>query len=433
LALLAPIKKRVRFIRFWENHWNIYKKFNYILLSTSDFNVGRYISLFFNAMPISKSNLLLSHFTFIRSYNSVLIYVFLHDPAKELLSASMVNLRKKGKKEDSFSLSKILSKLYWKKLFLKVTFVTLFFCYLIRISLNVVKKIYEFIISHPSFINIILYFCFSWLHFSNKVFNPSPSSLITFNNQLNYKAFRFFSIRSEIYKNRYFLIFKEKEAFLEVLQRPHGTNLLKYGISLFNIYSLFIKQLKFFVKFSTLRFVYVRNSTITASLLCFLVAQKIRLFARPTSRKSKLNSLLFRSIFRLISNDKTVLGFKILLTGRINRRGRAMWRTFLYKRVPVNIFHIPVDFCSLSLKTANGILTIKTFLFRYSNKQNTLKYFDFVSLPFFLFKRKEFFVSRLHLMKEEIEEHFLDNKASVKRKIKKLKRGLLKRTGYSLV
>jgi hypothetical protein len=145
-------------------------------------------------------------------------------------------------------------------------------------------------------------------------------------------------------------------------------------------------------------------------------------------------------IFNYIQKDRTIAGFRLLIAGRINRRGRAMWKRFNFKRIPRGIFSLGVDFISQQIKTINGVLTIKVFLFRPLVKFLTeVCYKDFVLFSPHLFINRNLFSFRLTNLKFIFLKDFLRNKfiikqrLNIKRRTRKMVKHLIRRNQFAIL
>jgi hypothetical protein len=163
------------------------------------------------------------------------------------------------------------------------------------------------------------------------------------------------------------------------IQKGNRLNFKNFIFLFHNIFKNFFKN------DCNIRFVKVIPGKTTANFFCNLLCNKIIKYGRPDSRRNKLNKKFFISFLNNIRKDRTISGFKIFIAGRINRRGRAMWQQYNFGKIPKGTFKLGLDFARQSIKTVNGILTLKMFLFRYKN--NEIKYSDYLLLkPFLLGK-----------------------------------------------
>jgi hypothetical protein len=459
ITILNQASTRYNFIRFWNNHWSLYKNFNYIFFSFTEKVFNRYLRFFFRLVKFFKASLIFSNIKILRTILVYHIYLFFYDSA-------FYDFKR------TYALDK--KKFYWKKYFLIDLKTGLIHYYNKNFFLN-----YNFIIAsffssffskdrkNPFFFDLtmqmkkkkilktlykIIFFCmiFIFNETAKKEFFQNRQKSERFSYQRltkNYilKHLQLFNIRKRIYSVIYrfprmsskeqklikFLIYKQPVAL-----STKNLNLISYATFLSNIFVRF-NYLKTAIN---LKLVNLRKYIRPINLFCHLIAQRICLLGRPRDRRNKLTTAFFMPVFNYIQKDRTVAGFRLLVSGRINRRGRAMWKRFNFKRIPRGIFSLGVDFLSQQIKTVNGILTIKVFLFRPLIKFLTeVCHKDFILFSPHFFINRNFFSFKLSNLKFIFLKNLLRNKLivkqrlNIKRRTRKMIKQLIRRNQFAIL
>jgi hypothetical protein len=445
---------RLNFNRFWNNHWTLYKNFNFIKFNFYEKFFNKFLQLFFRTNKFLKISFIFSNFKLLRSLNNLHIFIFFYE--SNLINFKEFSLNNKSQQQRNkwLQIKKIFfdTKLGLIKSFSKTSFNLLnllnlfFFNYFMKFS----KIFILFFIKHKKFFNktllfFILFLCNKSFNVNN--FNEKRLNLLNFNNLQNY--YKLFTIRKLIYnvifKLDQKLLDKEKKTRLifKILMKkiPNEFNSL-CNLSLISLnFAINYSFTQFFNNKFYLKFINIPLKKAPISLFANLIAHRICLYGRPQNRYNKLTTSFFLPIFKVLINDETINGFKIILSGRINRRGRALWKKYNFKRIPKGSFYTKVEFIQQKIQTQNGILNLKIFLFRNSIFSNEISYLNYLlfnstflinNLFFskYSFKLNNFlFNSNLFFFNKKENE----NNLHYKKRLKKLKRQYKKRSGFALL
>lgn len=115
--LINPLSYRLYNIRYWNNNWFVFNKFNYSYIMIQDILVYRFVRKFLNKyVNLTKIGILFDNLKIVRSFNKLYLYLFIHDGFLDLMLSNWKRTRY------FFKLRKRLAKRrkkYYTSLFLK--------------------------------------------------------------------------------------------------------------------------------------------------------------------------------------------------------------------------------------------------------------------------------------------------------------------------
>lgn len=408
---------RYRFIRFWNNSWNLYKHFNYSSFVFLDKIFNVFLNSFFYSTKIIKNYITFGDIKILRTLSCVHIYIFFHDIFYKRLVKQKTKKKIKQKKENNIITFPTLLKVFFHILFYNFSCFELFESFL-----RVNDKNYNFHLSSFFFLNFLL------------VKKVNNIILLNYEKLIKSKLSSFFMYReSPIGFTPTFRSFYVELEKVSLSRVPYDLKKkLRFNLKSFLYFTSKVSE-KFFKTACNVRFTKISNRTTSALFYCNLLLYKILKLGRPSNRRNKLTKRFFMSFLNRARRNKLINGLKIHLAGRINRRGRAMWKQYFFGKSPKGSFNLAVDFAKKSIKTVNGILTIKILLFR--NKQFNYKFSDFNLLNSNSLIKESLYSKFSNEILKKISLNKTKSKRMIneKRRLKKLKKSSISSEKFYLI
>jgi len=385
--------KRQGFCRFWQFNWTSYRAVIYPATTATALVIKRIIYSFFGRNPVFRMGIRLSHIQILYTCSTIKVFVNFQDTFARRHYRFMCGAARKAKREKDWrrQVNPFKTNIFYRSLAVKDTsdsFNNDSHALLVNITKSVFGKYFDIktvLIRHiyseiarfigarkdtflntrdnynegffacgdqPKLLSINRY------SFLNKFKNYyKPSSIF---NSFVLQAPRRYLVQTTLVLDRKLMKTEISKIEFDKLPKP-----LLYTHTLVDLLGIAENTLRKVLGLREINVIGVgaERASISARFLAFAAAHSIKLKGRPTNRRNRVNIKLFRFILSYVRTIPGAKGIRILVSGRINRRGRAMWKWFGHGPMPWNDTGALIDTGIACLRTKNGVITVKVGLF----------------------------------------------------------------------
>lgn len=240
-----------------------------------------------------------------------------------------------------------------------------FFLFKNYFIVNVLNKL--FLKNNLFLLNCQLFQTSSLIHFYLSYINlKTKKSKNNSNIEISLFLRKIFKILNSYTNNKlsFYIILQNVQKYLIQLKRFLSFSSIKK--------SVFSKIKKYQMKYKFLKnllqiFFFVMIKSNSAQLLSnyFSYICKIKIHKKDHLNFFKLFKIIIQKIIK--SKISTVLGIKILLSGRINGLSRSRTKLFQYGNIPTNTFSCKIDYACKTSFSVNGTLGVKVWILNKNN------------------------------------------------------------------
>ena len=375
--IVTPISNRLGFNYSWKSSWSFFKNKNYSYLLLLDILLIKFYYRILTSVLFYKSGYFIDSFKIYRYNNKLFVYFFLpnfifkyknfyisnkfssnYKISKRLNFFKNLTFVKKSLKEKfktssslnfsikNFGLSVVKNKkkqiIYYYKLYL-----------IFLINLNVFRK-------KKNLYNLKLLAFYQKMNV-NLFVNKNLLEIIYFlefnvlTKELGLKNINLINVSLSLDKNiRSFKKVKFVNFFRYYFLNQEFLNLFKFSI--YARFNEFFKQIglsnNFLLRFKILPIYSVSSNTIA------------HFFISKYEQDPQMFNFIMKIIIKELNNlPIPILGFKIAVSGRFNRKTRGSYLVYKNGFLPLNSFSLPIDYCERPFITKYGLGSIKVWLY----------------------------------------------------------------------
>ena len=371
--LINPISLRLGKSVFWKFSWSSFLKKNYRYLLLQDIQFILFFEWLLSKNMFYRYGLMFSHFRIFRLNKKVVFFIYFvkirdfiqsKHVYNKLKKKSLYGISKKKRQEysfRSFSENKVSHNFYnFFKLFLVIFYLknkalknnlkklnilhNKFKFNLFLLNKNLFKICFQIhfrffeMQNLTLFFNILIYFLKNNLDFKFVTAKKFKKGLI-FSKKFKYSK--------KLYLKLYFLSFRYRMLTI-------------FRFIFFKGYTYIQKKNKQTFPFLLfVRFLDKKSSTKTAYLIGRTIIELMKYKKIPLRRAIDLVTF---NLFRQPKSLQKIIGYKIVVAGRLTRNTRAMYVTVKHGKVPLNTLNLPIDYSAQIFKTRFGVCGLKIWL-----------------------------------------------------------------------